>query len=320
MIQNEGSRHFPTTKTTINSADVNSNSTDSHSADGRTTPTPSRTASISKKPLFKQSKTKENIARNQKSNSKQIKTSGEVLELRRLKQAADASFDKQDFHSAIQGYRQILEMLEITQASSHLDGLDSCLNVKLLANISQCLLKLNRYEESLDYSLQIIKMDNEYFKAHYRAGVALKFLKRDDEALEVLKQGLSAVKASRDDYSRKMYLDLFHELEKTCDKSIEEMKEQIKDFCEPNKKNVPSRFNKSLLLDRTTVLLSLTTATITGAVCLARRQLFSTYGILLTAGNTFGSMVICGAKSSMMRAFGLGGLFLFNYLLFIMLK
>jgi tetratricopeptide (TPR) repeat protein len=256
--------------------------------------------------------------RNEKNHSKTSKVNGEILELRRLKKAADSSFEKQDFISAMKGYQQILESLENIQVSVQMEGLESCLTVKLLANIAQCLLKLNRFEESLEYSLRVINMDHEYFKAHYRAGVALKCLKRDDEALEVLKQGLAAARACPDDHSRKTYLDLFHELEKACDKSIEAMKEQIQDFYKPNKNKPPSKFTKYRILDRTTVLLSLTTAAVTGTVCLWRRQLFNTYGILLATGSALGGMSMLRVRNPMLRVFGLCGLLFFNYLLFIM--
>jgi len=319
MIQNDSVGHSQAKKETIKFADADSNSTDSHSNDGKASPKPSRTASISKKRVVGHINAKENFPCNQKSNSNKYKNNSEIAELRKLKQSADANFEQQEFHSAIQGYKHILDMLERTQASSHCDVVDSCLQVKLLANISQCLLKLSCFEESLEYSLQVIKIDNAYFKAYYRAGVALKHLNRDDEALEILKRGLDAAKASRDVNSRQMYLELFREIGKACDKSIEEMKEQIQNLCEPNKK-VPWRFNKSCLLDRTTILLSLTTVTLTGAACLVRGDLFRSYMILLTAGNAVGSVLISGTTSSMRRAFGFGGLFLFNYLLFIILK
>lgn len=243
-----------------------------------------------------------------------------IVESKRLKLEADGKFNCGDFANAIDLYCLALSFL--TQLKSNLpnDKFDDSLNIKILANISQCLLKLNRFEESLAYNLQIIKLDKNYIKAYYRAGVALKSMQREEEALEVLRQGLPFAKENNDKQTQQLYLSLYNETVKAHNRNLSEIREKMRDFFNESKRKQLQSNRPAFILDRGTVTWSICSAMLATGIYIARTRKGGPIALGLLAGNAIGSALAFGSVSYKQKAFCLGGLMIFNYLLFKILK
>jgi tetratricopeptide (TPR) repeat protein len=243
-----------------------------------------------------------------------------VAESKRLKLDADDKFNRMEYPAAIDLYCLALSFLTQLKANMPSDKFDDSLAIKIMANISQCLLKLNRFEESLAYNLQIIKLDKQYIKAYYRAGVALKSLHKEEEALEILRQGLPYAKENSDEQSKQLYLSLYNETVKTYNKNLSEIREKMKDFFNENKRAQLNANRPAFILNRTTVMWSLCSAALATGLCLAKTRRVGPAAIGLLAGNAIGSALALGSASYKQKAFCFGGLIIFNYLLFKILK
>lgn len=243
-----------------------------------------------------------------------------MAESKRLKLEGDDKFNRNDYANAIDLYCVALSFLTQLKANMPSDKFDDSFNIKILANISQCLLKLNRFEESLAYNLQIIKLDKHYIKAYYRAGVALKSLQREEEALEVLRQGLPYAKVNTDDQTRQLYLSLYNDTVKAHNRNLSEIREKMRDFFNETQRNQMNQNKPTFILDRSTVMWSLCSAMLATGICLARTRKGGPIALGLLAGNAIGSALALSSVSYKHKAFCLGGLIIFNYLLFKALK
>ena len=159
----------------------------------------------------------------------------QIVSIQAVKEQGDQYFIRKEYNLALESYSRSLSILREEKKPTERELI--VFSTKILANISQCLLKLNRFEESLFYNKQILFQDPTYVKAYYRAGVALCSLNRHEEALEILTQGLPIVKQDQDQESIRLFVNLYNEVVRTCNKNREELKGKLRNFYQPKVKD-----------------------------------------------------------------------------------
>ena len=162
-----------------------------------------------------------------------------LVQVNQLKVKGDEEYTWQNYQISIDLYHQALDTLFKDRRELPKGSIELTLYVKILANVSTCMQKMNRFEESLFYCKKVIEFEPSYIKAHYRAAQALKALKRNEEALVVLKEGMPYAKNSIDIELQRSYIILYNEQVQVCNGLINAMQGQLKDFYD--KKSVSAK-------------------------------------------------------------------------------
>jgi tetratricopeptide (TPR) repeat protein len=237
-------------------------------------------------------------------------------DIKGLKDQGDICFSHKEYKDAATNYRNSFELLvEASELFPH-EHIDKSLKIKLLANVSHCLLKMGEFEESLDFNLQILKFDREYIKAYYRASVALNSLGREEEAVEILRQGMPFVKPSNDLKTKEMYLELYTATNEAFNRGVEEMREKVKDLIESDLQSTEPQVVSSFVFDRSSILWAISSATLMSGPWLLKGARRGFTGWWILAGNSLGCSLMTASHSYKHKAICLGSLLLFNYLIF----
>jgi tetratricopeptide (TPR) repeat protein len=130
-----------------------------------------------------------------------------------LKKRADELFHQGQYKGAVEAYSQALRMMA-TKAAQDKSSAEGVLVNKIHANISSCKMREKKWEEAIFHSNLVIEADPSFVKAYFRVAQSLRALGREVEASKVLRDGLPAIKASKNDTLQRDYLFLYSQLAK----------------------------------------------------------------------------------------------------------
>lgn len=115
------------------------------------------------------------------------------------KELGNEKFRRQDYQGAIQNYKEGLIAISFENFKD-IDSApirDKIIDVfsKMLNNIGQCFIALEKWDEALDVCDKVRKLDPNDLKSYYRAGLCLKNLGKLRESYAVLEEGSKMAKS-----------------------------------------------------------------------------------------------------------------------------
>lgn len=213
-----------------------------------------------------------------------------------LKVQGDDHYKANNFQTAINCYQQSLKVLFNNTDLSQNAKNEITVYIKIMANISSCLMKQNRFEESILYNKKVLEFDPSYIKSYYRIGQAYKELKKFDDSLKILKEGLPIAKSSSDVEMKRSYILLYNELVQICNCSIVEMQDQLKVLYHKKEKSQKSDYGENNKNES-----DIGNVSKVNAFALSRKVVFN----CLVAGVLAGSIYVA-AKKNKKAIFGFG--------------
>ena len=111
-----------------------------------------------------------------------LKTSTTQLDASSLKKQGNTFFKQGQHQKAINSYKSALAYMKRMAVE------DTALTVTIMSNMIQCYIKLDLYEDALEFSDTVLGLDPKHKKALYRKGKALAQLGRFGESLDVFEK------------------------------------------------------------------------------------------------------------------------------------
>ena len=98
------------------------------------------------------------------------------------KEYADGYFKNEDYLKAIEQYLKAHDIIISNQLNL------KRIEVTILSNTAMCFMKMNKYEDALEFCDKALKVDVDHVKSLFRKGKCLSYLYEFDNAVRFFKQ------------------------------------------------------------------------------------------------------------------------------------